>query len=200
MRTVTSADTEIRRIAADMASAQTKGDLGAILAREIKRFDRYDLTVISARVRQDIDLLPMPYREKFRPYAEKWFFGRYHELLKSDRDEVWTRMQEPITCRDTFEKFCCMIPDACLRDDQDVPYPGDNEKMVPFYQLFYYLLCAFAIFVRDEPGHPEGTPFPGGFTVHTKKGVCYCPIRDKEEEIWHSICNFCPVLQDPDNL
>ncbi len=200
MRTVTSVDTEIHRIAADMMTAQTKGDLGAMLVREVKRFDRYDLAVISARVRQDINLLPMPYREKFRPYAEKWFFGRYHDLLNSDRNRAWEHMQEPITDRETFERYCRMIPDACLREEQDVPYPGDNERMVPFYRLFYYLLCAFAIFVRDEPGHPMGTPFPGGFTVHTKKGICYCPIRDKEEEIWHSICNFCPVLQDPDNL
>ncbi|WFN34202.1 DUF2115 domain-containing protein [Methanogenium sp. S4BF] len=200
MRTVACADTEIRRIAADLAAVRTKGDLGAILAHEVKRFGRYDLTVISARVRQEVDLLPMPYREKFRPYAEKWFFGRYHELLKSDRDGAWAQMKDPITDRETFEEFCRMIPEACLRNEPDAPYPGDNSEMVPFYQLFYYLLCAFAIFVRDEPGHPVGTPFPGGFTVHTKKGVCYCAIRDKEEEIWHSICNFCPALQDPENL
>lgn len=200
MRTVTCAETEIRRIAANMAAARTKGELGAVIAREVKRFDRYDLAVISARVRQEVDLLPMPYREKFRPYAEKWFFGRYHELLKSDREGAWARMQDPISDRDTYDKYCRMIPDACIRDELDAPYPGENEKMVPFYQLFYYLLCAFAIFVRDEPGHPVGTPFPGGFTVHIKKGLCYCAIRDKEEEIWHSICNFCPALQDPDNL
>jgi len=200
MRAVADPDTEIRRIAADMKAAKTKGELGESLAREVKRFSPYDLTVISARVRQEIDLLPNPYRDSFRPYAEKWFFGRYHELLKYDREGAWKQMQDPITDRETFDKYCQMIPDACLRDEPDTPYPGNNQEMVPFYHLFYYLLSAFAMYVCDKPGHPEGTPFPGGFAVHRKKGNYYCAIRDKEEEIWHSICNFCPALQDPKNL
>lgn len=200
MRTVANPETEIHRIAADMEATTTKGELGECLAREVRRFSQYDLAVISARVRQEVDILPNPYREQFRPYAEKWFFGRYHELLKYDRTGAWARMQEPITDRETFEQFCRMIPDACLRSQPDTPYPGENETMVPFYQLFYYLLSAFAMYVCDEPGHPEGTPFPGGFTVHTMNGTFYCAIRDKEEEIWHSICNFCPALQDPKNL
>ncbi len=200
MRTVADPDKEIHRIAVDMEAANSKGELGEILACEVKRFSRYDLTVIGARVRQEVDLLPNPYREKFRPYANKWFFGRYHELLKSDREGAWTQMQDPITDHETFVKFCSMIPGACLRDEQDAPYPGENEAMLPFYLLFYYLLSAFAMYVCDEPGHPEGTPFPGGFTVHRKKGNYFCAIRDKEEEIWHSICNFCPALQDPENL
>ncbi len=200
MRTVADPDTEIRRIAADMAAAKTKGDLGVCLAREVRRFGHYDLAVLSARVRQETDILPNPYREQFRPYADKWFFGRYHELLKCDRTGAWKQMQDPITDRETYMKFCRMIPDACLRNEEYAPYSGDNEMMVPFYHLFYYLLCAFAMYVCDEPGHPEGTPFPGGFTVHKKRGAYYCAIRDKEEEIWHSICNFCPALQDPKNL
>ena len=203
MRAVTDPETEIHRIAAEMGAAETKGELGEILAREVKRFSNYDLTVIGARVRQEVDLLPHPYREKFRPYAEKWFFGRYHVLLKYDREGAWQGMQgmqDPVSDREIFEKYCRMIPDACLRDEPGAPYPGENEAMVPFYQLFYYLLSAFAMYVCDEPGHPEGTPFPGGFVVHRKKGRYYCAIRDKEEEIWHSICNFCPALQDPDNL
>jgi uncharacterized protein (UPF0305 family) len=200
MRTVASPETEIRRLAAVMEAAQTKGELGACLAHEVKRFGHYDLMVIGARVRQEVDILPLPYREAFRPYAEKWFFGRYHDLLKCDRMGAWTRMRDPITDRETFVNYCRMIPDACLRNEPEAPYPGDNAAMVPFYLLFYYLLSAFAMYVCDEPGHPEGTPFPGGFTVHQKNGQYYCAIRDKEEEIWHSICNFCPALQDPDNL
>ena len=199
MRSVADADAEIRRIAAAMEAAETKGELGEILAREVKRYSQYDLTVIGARVRQEVDLLPNPYRDRFRPYAEKWFFGRYHELLKRDRQGAWKRMQDPITDRETFVAYCRMIPDACLRDEPGAPYPGENEAMVPFYLLFYYLLSAFAMYICDEPGHPEGTPFPGGFVVFRKNGRYYCAIRDKEEEIWHSICNFCPALQDPEN-
>lgn len=201
LRAVTNQNTEIHRIAADMEAAKTKGELGEVLACEVKRFSQYDLTVFFAWVRRDVvDVLPMPYRKKFRPYADKWFFGTYHELLKSDREGAWQQMQDPVTDREIFEKYCRTIPDACLRDDHGETFSRDNTVMDPFYLLLNYLLSAFSMYVRDEPGHPEGTPFPGGFAVHRKNGKYYCSIRDKEEDVWYSICNFCPALQDPDYL
>jgi uncharacterized protein (UPF0305 family) len=55
------------------------------------------------------------------------------------------------------------------------------------------------MFVLDQPGHPIGTPFPGGFTVRQQGDEFYCPIREKEKDIWYSICNFCPAKQDEKN-
>jgi uncharacterized protein (UPF0305 family) len=51
------------------------------------------------------------------------------------------------------------------------------------------------MFVLDEPGHPVGMPFPGGFSVEQRGKDYYCLIRDKEKEVFYSICNFCPALQ-----
>ena len=102
-------------------------------------------------------------------------------------------MDDPITDAATFSAYCEMIPEGCMRHDPDSGYPPGKA---PFYNLFYYLLCAFAIFVLDEPGHPVGMPFPGGYAVTLRNGEYYCLIREKEEEIWHSICNFCPAKQD----
>ena len=56
------------------------------------------------------------------------------------------------------------------------------------------------MFVADEPGHPPGTPFPGGLEVTKNNEGYLCPIRDKEEEIFYSVCNFCPAKQDEKNL
>ncbi len=61
-----------------------------------------------------------------------------------------------------------------------------------------YLMTAFAMYVLDEPGHPVQMPFPGGQTVYRSGDHYYCPIRDKEEEIFYSICNYCPAIQTPD--
>ena len=194
---------EIPRIADQMGRLETKGELGAFLAEVAGRYSMFDLQVIAGRLRHDIDLLPMPYREAFRPYAEKWFWGRYHRLLKMARDGTFHSavMQQGITDPKTFRGFCEMLPDGCLRDidEGEVAWKAD-PAMAPWYQLFYYLLCAFGMYVLDEPGHPVGTPFPGGFEVFFRDGAYYCAIRDKEEEIIHSICNFCPALQDPANL
>jgi len=197
------AEEEIPRIAEEMACLDTKGGLGSFLADLVARYSMFDLQVISGRTRHDIDLLPMPYREVFRPYAEEWFWGRYHRLLRMARDGSFAAapMRQAITDPETFQAYCAMLPEGCLRGGDEVEFSwGRQTAMSPWYQLFYYLLCAYAMYVLDEPGHPVGTPFPGGLAVHFRDGDYYCAIRDKEEEILHSICNFCPALQDPANL
>ncbi len=208
---------DIKAVADRMNACRRKCELGRIIAEEIAKYSRYDLQIISARVRKEVEILPEPYRSKFRPYSEIWFFGRYHKLLLLSREGAFNagadsnsnsadgddiaenRFYRDITDIETFKKFCGVIPEACMRDDEP-----NNEASVlrryPRHNLFYYLLNAFAMFVLDEPGHPVGTPFPGGFEVtHTAEGY-FCPIREKEEEILHSICNFCPAKQDPRNL
>ena len=212
----------IKDIAERMSGCRRKCELGELIAAEIKKYSRYDLQIISARVRREVDILPEPYRSKFRPYSEIWFFGRYHKLLllssekafacgdadapgaSGNRDGQYNSQYESqfnreITDIETFKKFCAVIHEGCLRDD------GQDEeaeilRRLPKHNLFYYLLNAFAMFVMDEPGHPVGTPFPGGMTVTQTQGGYLCPIRDKEEEILYSICNFCPAKQDPKNL
>jgi len=197
------AEEEIPHIADTMVRLGTKGELGRYLAGLAGRYTMFDLQVISGRTRHDIDLLPMPYREAFRPFAEEWFWGRYHRLLLMARDGSFfaAPMQKGITDPETFHAFCAMLPEGCLRDDDEAEISwGEHTAASPWYQFFYYLLCAFAMYVLDEPGHPVGTPFPGGFAVYFRDGNYYCAIRDKEEAILHSICNFCPALQDPANL
>ena len=208
----------IKDIAERMSGCRRKCELGELIAAEIMKYPRYDLQIISARVRREVDILPEPYRSKFRPYSEIWFFGRYHKLLLLSREKAFacgdagatgasgnrdgqyeSQFNREITDIETFKNFCAVIHEGCMRDD------GQEEeteilRRLPRHNLFYYLLNAFAMFVMDEPGHPVGTPFPGGMTVTQTEEGYLCPIRDKEEEILHSICNFCPAKQDPKNL
>jgi hypothetical protein len=104
-------------------------------------------------------------------------------------------MNGPVTDPELFHAFCLMLPEGCaVPGDIYDPFP---PGYVPWYHLFMYLMAAFAMYVLDEPGHPVGMPFPGGETVRKASGKFYCPIREKEEEIFFSICNFCPALQEP---
>jgi uncharacterized protein (UPF0305 family) len=75
----------------------------------------------------------------------------------------------------------------------------DNPIYGPFNSLYYLQLSCFFMFVLEEPGHPIGTPFPGGFTVKKCSDGYLCPIREKEKDIEYSICNFCPAKQDESN-
>jgi uncharacterized protein (UPF0305 family) len=189
----------IERISSEMLSIEIRGALAEYLAEELLKFSMYDLQMIGARVRYDIEILPETYREKLRPYAEEWFFGRYHELITKYRDGDFSKYSAPVHDIDTYRNFCMMIPEGCFKADVNLPSFIPDDRF-PSFSLFYYLLNAYAMFVLEEPGHPVGTPFPGGAVVRKTAGKYYCPIREKEEEIPNSICNFCPALQDPDYL
>ena len=58
-----------------------------------------------------------------------------------------------------------------------------------------YLIAAYTMYVAEEPAHPVGTPFPGGYTVELHEGVYYCPVRAAQGEVDEALCRFCPAVQ-----
>jgi len=183
----------IRDIAVRLGAARTKGELGSLLAREILKYTLFDLQIIGGRLNNEIDKLPSPYREAIRPYFREQLFGKHHELLALHHTRAFGRMNEPIHDPETFDKFCGMLSEGCFSWN-------DSSERNPYFRnpknrFFYYLVAAFTMFVLDEPGHPVGMPFPGGFFVEQRGRDYYCLIRDKEKEIFYSICNFCPAHQ-----
>ncbi|MBN1194018.1 MAG: DUF2115 domain-containing protein [Methanomicrobiaceae archaeon] len=176
-----------------MGEAKTQAGLGEAIAAEIIRYSMYDLQVIGGNMKRETDKLPSPYREMVRPYFEQQLFGMYHRLLSMHRSGALARRTAPITDEEMFRKYLTMVCEGCFGDTETSGtdfYFGD-----PVRSLFYYLLAGYAMFVLDEPGHPVGTPFPGGFVVEKRMREYLCPIRDKEEDVPFSICNFCPAKQ-----
>jgi uncharacterized protein (UPF0305 family) len=183
----------IREIVVRLSYARTKGELGEILAREIQSYTMFDLQIIGGRLNTEIDRLPSPYRESIRPYFREQLFGKHHQLLALHHSRAFDRMTAPLHDPETFRKFCEMLPEGCFAWD-------DASERNPYFRnpknrIFYYLIAAFTMFVLDEPGHPVGMPFPGGFSVEQRGKDYYCLIRDKEKEVFYSICNFCLALQ-----
>ncbi|MEG3056117.1 MAG: DUF2115 domain-containing protein [Methanoculleus sp.] len=186
----------IVQMARRMAIAGTKGELGLIIAREVGRYSLMDLQTLGGRLYAEMIRLPEPYRSKVHPYITEQLFGAHHQLLAMHRAGRFLSMTEPITDHETFLKFCNMVSDGCFRYDETterIPF-----RFTPRHRAFYYLISAFTMFVLDQPGHPVGMPFPGGFQVEERNGSFYCLIRDREKEVPYSICNFCPALQTED--
>jgi uncharacterized protein (UPF0305 family) len=188
---------EIAATARHLAAARTKGGLGGILAQEVSGYTLTDLQVIGGRLFVEVDALPEPYRRRVRPFFHDQIFGAYHRLLLMHRSGAFQREHDPIRDRETFEKFCAMIPDGCFTREEHAERTPFHYS--PKHRLFYYLMAAFTMFVLEKPGHPVGMPFPGGFTVEDRNGIYYCLIRDREKEVFFSICNFCPARQDEEN-
>ena len=171
----------------------SKGELGRVIASEIQAFSLFDLQVIGGRLNSEVSKLPNPYRDAVRPFFIVQLFRMHHELLMMNRTGVFDRMDQPISDTGAFSKFCDIVPDGCFSWDD----AGERNPVFrrPRNRLFYYLISAFTMFVLEKPGHPVGMPFPGGYKVESRGTKYYCLIRDKEKEVCHSICNFCPALQ-----
>jgi len=185
---------EIREIAGLIQKARTRGELGAIVTREVQKYSLFDLQIIGGRLNAEIERLPSPYREAVRPYFREQLFGKHHRLLAMHRSRAFEKLDDPIRDRERFDGFCAMIPGGTFSwDDAGERNPWFRN---PKNRLFYYLIAAFTMFVLEEPGHPAGMPFPGGFKVEQRGKEYYCLIRDKEKEVFYSICNFCPAKQD----
>jgi uncharacterized protein (UPF0305 family) len=187
----------IAAIARRIAAATTKGELGRTLAEEVGQYTLADLQVIGGRLFREVSSLPEPYRSGVRPFFCEQLFGAHHQLLTMDRSGAFRQPGEPLRDRETFEKFCAMIPEGCFTWDEQAERTPFHYS--PQHRLFYYLMAAFTMFVLDSPGHPVGMPFPGGFTVEDRNGTYYCLIRDREKEVFFSICNFCPAKQSEEN-
>jgi uncharacterized protein (UPF0305 family) len=188
---------DIRAVVDRIRSARTKGELGTILADEVLSYTIFDLQVIGGRLNYDLEKLPSLYREAIRPFFHEQHFGKHHQLLSLHRTGRLKAMDSPLTDPDTFIRFCDMITDGCFAWD-------DSSERNPYFKnpknrLFYYLISAFTMFVLDEPGHPVGMPFPGGFKVEKRGRDYYCLIRDKEKDVFYSICNFCPAHQSEES-
>jgi len=183
----------IRSIADRLRNARSRGELGTLVAHEVLTYSLFELQVIGGRLNNEIDRLPSPYRERIRPYFKEQLFGAHHRLIAMHRGGGFATLSDPVNDSATFSAFCDMVSSGCFAwDDQNERNPHLRQ---PRNRLFYYLISAFTMFVLNEPGHPVGMPFPGGFTVEKRGRDYYCLIRDKEKEVPHSICNFCPAQQ-----
>lgn len=167
-----------------LKQAGTAGELGKVIAMEVVQYSLHDLQHLRGVVEREIRHLPPAYQRKLRQKMMEQIFGSHHRLIamyrRGDFDRPGRRVDE------SLGEYCDMVTNA----SHDA-LPGDDPRLV----LLYYLLSTFTMFVLGEPGHPVGTPFPGGFVVELRKGRYYCPIRDKADDVEFSICPFCPALQ-----
>ncbi len=184
----------IREIADRIAPVRTKGELLALLVHELRNYSLFDLQIIGGRLNSEIEKLPSPYREAVGPFFRSQIFDRHHQVMALHRGHGGAQLKDrPLIDPELHAKFWAMVPEGCFAWN-------DASERNPYFRnpknrLFYYLIAAFTMFVLDEPGHPVGMPFPGGFTVEKRRDGYYCLIRDKEKDIFYSICNFCPAKQ-----
>ena len=184
----------VREIAERVRTARTRGMLARELVRELERYSLFDLQIIGGRLNSEVERLPSPYRESVRPYFRDQLFGMHHRIMEMYRKDAFRSLdKQPFRDPELADRYWQMVPEGCFAwNDESERNPYFRN---PKNRLFYYLIAAFAMFVLDEPGHPVGTPFPGGFRVEKRSDGYYCLIRDKEKDVFWSVCNYCPAKQ-----
>ena len=172
-------ENELMEIMRRLRSAGSRSHLLQVLYEEVGRYGLADLQRLRGVVEQEYRGLWPAYRKKLYPKTMEQIFGAHHCLIclyRRGRDEIPDE-----SLPDTYPDFCGMVEKSVTA----------KEVQNPRLTLLYYLLSAFTIFVQKLPGHPVGTPFPGGDMVEERNGEYFCPVREKEGEVESSICPYC---------
>ncbi len=70
------------------------------------------------------------------------------------------------------------------------------EELEPVMVKIYSIISLYTTFIKDEPIHQVGTPFPGGFIVKKEGNKYTCPVKDNNQDNPLALCPFCIAEQD----
>lgn len=73
----------------------------------------------------------------------------------------------------------------------------DHNQHMDFFKI-YQLTTLYTTFIMDEPVHPVGMLFPGGFKIKQDAGIYYCPVKENQKDNPGAVCGICIAEQDPD--
>jgi uncharacterized protein (UPF0305 family) len=171
----------------DLRLAKNRGDLGERIAFLVLQHSPVEIQRMNLNFSNKIRNITPEYRDRLSKKITEHLLGTYQRIHLLEQQGTFKAMHEPLT--DHQKKYWDMAAVQCS---------GDVGGDAPAVRFLKYLLAGFCILVLNEPGHPAGTPFPGGDSVQFISGVYYCPVREKANEVDAALCPFCPALQTPE--
>jgi uncharacterized protein (UPF0305 family) len=170
----------------DLQSAATRGDLGMKIALLVLRHPPSDIQQMKRNFGKKIQELAPEYRDKLTRKINEHLLGTYQAIRLRHQQGSFGIMKDPV------------MPEQKSYWDMVIIQCSETSDNSPRLRFLNYLLAAFCMFVLNEPGHPAGTPFPGGDTVQLIDGIFYCPVREKAGDVDSALCPFCPAHQTPE--
>lgn len=169
----------------DLKAAVTRGELGSKIAILVLRHSPADIQQMKRNFGKKIENLTPEYRDRLTSKINEHLLGTFQAVRLLNQQGSFGTMKDPVTLLQ--RSYWDMVAGQCSSDNGN-----------PRIRFLYFLLAAFCMFVEKEPGHPVGTPFPGGDTVQLIDGVYYCPVRDNAGDVDSALCPFCPAFQTPE--
>lgn len=164
-----------------------KNELMQILKKEASKICIMDIMKASIFLSEDAKYVQGNYREEYLKSYNEAFITRL-KVLKDDQEEY----REQVDCDDLQEA-------VKLLNEQETHVEA-GEGFDPDFFKIYKIMSLYTTFILEEPVHPPGTPFPGGFKVKYKNGVYLCPVKENQKDNPGAVCGFCIAEQDPEFL
>ena len=182
----------IAETSAELLAAESAKDAVPVIKKALEKYTIFDLQKIGGNIRREVEVLPEPYRSRYRPYSQD-LLTQYHAFLadvRSGKAETGA-----ILDRKLWNEFWGRAEESSFSEEvsKNAPEAGLGN---PAGKFFYRLVYGYAMLIAGLPGHPVGMPFPGGWKVLEEGGEILCPIRDKEKDLPQALCNYCPAIQD----
>ncbi|MFA6225712.1 MAG: DUF2115 domain-containing protein [Methanoregula sp.] len=174
----------IRLDLANLKSARTTGELRPLIASVVLRYSPNDIQQMRRNFREKSRDVSPEYRDRLEAKITEHLVGAWQTIRLMQQQGAFSPMKEPVPV--AANAYWEMAAVQCKGE-------GDDLRL----RFLKFLIVAFCMFVQHEPGHPAGTPFPGGDTVQYIDGRYYCPVKEKASDVDAALCPFCPALQTP---
>jgi uncharacterized protein (UPF0305 family) len=170
-----------------LKGAKTRGELGERIAKLVLTYSPANIQQMKRNFDNKARDIPPEYRDRLTGKITEHLLGTYQRIRLADQHGILRTLHEPVPAE--LAAYWEMVAEQCPENDS-----GD----APSIRFLKYLLAGYCMFVLQEPGHPVGTPFPGGDEVEFMDGIYYCPVRDHSGDVDEALCPFCPALKTPE--
>lgn len=163
----------------------TKKELLAVLQEEARELGLKEIIRSSLHLHRDAAYVQASYREEYIKAYTNGFLIRIKEVKEDkycysgrvDREELYTAIE--------------------LLEEQEKLVKNMEDTEPAFFKI-YKIISLYTTFIKEEPIHPVGTPFPGGFQVKKDRDRYTCPVKDNNDNNPLAVCPFCIAEQDED--
>jgi uncharacterized protein (UPF0305 family) len=161
----------------------SKQELLKILQKEARPIGISDIMSASNFIHEDAAYIQADYRRKFVKAYMDGFILRITDL-KNDKCQYSGELDHT-ELKSAFD----LLKEQ--KETNDI-----NEDFNHSFFKIYMIISVYTTFVLDEPIHPTGTPFPGGFEVKLEGETYFCPVKESQKDNPGAVCGFCIAEQD----
>lgn len=159
-------------------------DLLGLLHKAIRGMPISDLMKARAFMARSASCLPKKYREAYSTELFNYLYTIFTKISNSKKPEK----KEPIDL-EKYDELMGRLQQMGVSEDPNQEYFNKLVKVT----------VPYLVFIEKKSIHPIGMVFPGGEMVLEKDGTCYCPVKDKQNDVEYALCKFC-ICRDAEEM